>query len=321
MSDLQALFAAIRAADLPAVRRLIESAPALVAEPGPHPIWGGRLTALHLAVENGRADVVRILLDAGADPNHPSTEYDGWTPLLLAAERDPSLASLLQARGAHMDAWEAAAYGDVDRLTNLLGANPALVHARRTNTAPPLHFAKNVPIASLLVDRGADLLALDKYGSTAARTAAYSRADRRDVARFLMARSGERDPWLLAALGDIDGLRALAGDGVDVARARRLGINPASGFGETPMHTASALGNVGVVEFLLSQGADPNASGAQGAGPLHYAARHGSRELVELLMRAGADIDARDDEHGGTPADWAAFFGHPELVPQLVRRD
>ncbi len=312
---LDELFAASRSGDAVAAWRVLERAPELARVTGPHPIWGGEPTALHLAVENGRTDVASMLLKLGADPNHPSDMYDGWSPLLIAAGRQSRpLVELLLAHGAHVDAWEAAALGDVARLTTILDERPDVVREHRANDAPPLHFAATVEAAQLLIDRGAPLDAVDKYGSTAARSAAYGRRTRRQVARFLVDRTGERDPWMLAALDDTAGLAELALQGVDILRVRRDGINPASGFGELPLHTAAALGNAATVRFLLGRGADPNGEVEKGVRPLHYAAKCDSRDVVDELLSAGADPHAKDGVREATAADWARFFGNFELA-------
>ena len=86
--SLDELFDASRAGDRDAAARVLARSPELSRVTGPHPIWGGEPTALHVAVENGRADVAALLLEAGADPNHPSDMYDGWTPMLIAAGRE-----------------------------------------------------------------------------------------------------------------------------------------------------------------------------------------------------------------------------------------
>jgi ankyrin repeat protein len=317
--SLDELFDASRAGDREAAARVLARSPQLARVTGPHPIWGGEPTALHVAVENGRADVAALLLEAGADPNHPSDMYDGWTPMVIAAGRESrELVDLLRAHGAHVDAWEAAALGDVTSLSEIVEQRPAVVRERRANQAPPLHFAATVDVARLLVRHGAELDALDKYGATAARAAAYGRRTRRPVARFLMDVSGETDAWLLAAVDDVDGLQALAERGVDILTARRGGLNPASGFGETPLHTAAALANLTTVSFLIGQGVDVDiSSGPQGDRPLHYAAKRNARDVVDALLAAGANPRLKDADHEATPADWARFAGHFALATYL----
>ena len=319
MKSLDELFDASRAGDRAAAARVLARSPELARVTGPHPIWGGEPTALHVAVENGRTDVAALLLEAGADPNHPSDMYDGWTPMLLAAGRESrELVELLRAHGAQVDAWEAAALGDVARLSEIVARDPGVVRERRANQAPPLHFAATVEVARFLVAHGADLDALNKYGASAARSAAYGRRTRRPIARFLMERSGEADAWLFAALDDVDALLALSARGGDILGARRDGLNPASGYGETPLHTAAALANLATVSFLIAQGVDVDvSSGPQGDRPLHYAAKCNSRDVVDALLAAGANPRIKDADHEATPADWARFAGHFGLAMYL----
>ncbi len=319
MKSLDELFDASRAGDRAAAARVLARSPALARVTGPHPIWGGEPTALHVAVENGRTDVASLLLEAGADPNHPSDMYDGWTPMLLAAGRESrELVDLLRSHGAQVDAWEAAALGDVGRLSEIVARDPGVVRERRANQAPPLHFAATVEVAAFLVAHGADLDALNKYGASAARGAAYGRRTRRPIARFLMERSGETDAWLFAALDDVDALLALSARGTDILGARRDGLNPASGYGETPLHTAAALANLATVSFLIVQGVDVDVScGPQGDRPLHYAAKCNARDVVDALLAAGANPRVKDADHEATPADWARFAGHFALAMYL----
>jgi ankyrin repeat protein len=64
------------------------------------------VTALHEAAQSGDADTVRMLLDAGADPNARTGTLDdgstGKSPLDLARKAGhEEVAALLLARGAH----------------------------------------------------------------------------------------------------------------------------------------------------------------------------------------------------------------------------
>jgi len=317
--SLDDLFDASRTGDREGAARVLTRSPELARVTGPHPIWGGEPTALHVAVENGRADVAALLLDAGADPNHPSDMYDGWSPLLIAAGRESrELIELLRSHGAQIDAWEAAALGDLARLSEIVDQHSSVVRERRANQAPPLHFAATVDAARFLVAQGAALDALDKYGATAARSAAYGRRTRRPVARFLMDVSGESDAWLLAALDDVDGLTLMAETGADILGARRSGLNPASGIGETPLHTAAALANLATVSFLIARGVDADVpSGPDGDRALHYAAKRNARDVVDALLAAGANPRLKDARHEATPADWARFAGHFALATYL----
>jgi ankyrin repeat protein len=62
-----------------------------------------------------------------------------------------------------------------------------------------------------------------------------------------------------------------------------------------------------LVEWLVARGANVNARAPAPSRhtALHSAAWNGDLPMVKLLLAAGADPAARDDEHDGTPRDWA----------------
>jgi len=73
--------------------------------------------------------------------------------------------------------------------------------------------------------------------------------------------------------------------------------------GSTPLHCATWKGHERLVEVLLQQGADVNATNNNehwGTTPLHAAAHANQRAIAELLIAHGADIHARN-LNGRTP--------------------
>ena len=58
---------------------------------------------------------------------------------------------------------------------------------------------------------------------------------------------------------------------------------------------------------LLASGAsaDARSDAPSRHTALHSAAWNGDLQMVRLLIDAGADRSIRDDEHNGTPRDWA----------------
>ena len=80
---------------------------------------------------------------------------------------------------------------------------------------------------------------------------------------------------------------------------------------------ASAWGDCALVETLLKNGADPNASGVDDWTRLTIAAKNGQIDAVKTLLHGKAKIDA--PEGGGNSAlFWAALHGHFEVVKLLV---
>ena len=93
------------------------------ADPDPRPEAGDE-TPLHWAASSDDADVAAALIDAGADVNAPDGSIG--TPLANAVGYGCwDVARLLVARGARVDEpWQAAALGLLDRLQQLLSDNP-----------------------------------------------------------------------------------------------------------------------------------------------------------------------------------------------------
>ena len=89
-------------------------------------------------------------------------------------------------------------------------------------------------------------------------------------------------------------------------------------YGATPLHHASATGNLEVVQQLIKAGADVNAKDNEcGATPLHHASYQGHLEIVQQLIKAGADVKAKA-KGGGTPLGMAKVDGHTEIVNLLI---
>jgi hypothetical protein len=67
-------------------------------------------------------------------------------------------------------------------------------------------------------------------------------------------------------------------------------------------HVLAGLGLVQRLQTILDERPDHvNKKGGDGCTPLHFAR---TAEVAQLLVERGADIDARDDDHHSTPAQW-----------------
>lgn len=81
------------------------------------------------------------------------------------------------------------------------------------------------------------------------------------------------------------------------------------------LHHAALHNSLAVIQFLLSKGADPNASSICGDSPLHLAQKP---ETVTLLIDAGAEPH-NEDNTGVSPMDWAVREGREDLFWELTR--
>ncbi len=295
---------------------------------------GGLLT---LAVKHRQLDMVRLLLELGADVNER---------ILLEELEEPT-------ESWGMPLWHAALTGDL-AITKLLldrGADPnANVYA----SGWPLRNAWNHEddsVKKLLLERGARmqpymvsemhdvdeakrLLSEDPREELASELV-WSAADHGCPAIVELAlphlhwpRTDNRWHWVL-----IQPIRG-AGSGTSqnedhfqsMAALLRHGIDPnVSRFGQTALHFTAArqsgLSGEDRARFaaiLIDHGADLNRrDDLLKSTPLAWACRWGRRELVELLVRRGAAIDEKDAEPWATPLAWARRENRGEIISIL----
>src|SRR5579864_3242426 len=185
--------------DAPALRKLFEQFPELkikINEPISHfdspPIIHVRSRAM-----------LDVMLEAGADINAKSRFWAGGFDLLDHA--NPELAAYAIERGARLSVHSAARLGLLEKLRELVEANPELVHARGGDGQTPLHFASTIEVAEYLLDHGAEIDARDvDHESTPAQ---YMVKSRPTVCRFLIHRGCHTDILMAAALGDLNFVR------------------------------------------------------------------------------------------------------------------
>ena len=283
-------------------------------------------TDLHYAAVLNRPDLVRRLLDAGAEVD---------ARLLDDGERfSERLRRTLRAFGFPdaFDDWNrdgetplhlAAGYSDSVEVVDLLLDRGAKLEAN-PNGWTSLHYAArynaSVAVVELLLDRGADLEAANENGSTPLHFAAFDN-DSVEVVALLL----DRGAALEAVDGDGDTPLHDAAWGndsevVDLLLARGADLETVDKAGNTPLHSA-AWGNdsVAVVDLLLDRDADlVKAVNNNGETPLHHAAwNNASVGVVDLLLDRDADLEAVTN-YGRTPLHNAAWNNASVAVVELL---
>jgi hypothetical protein len=221
------LSAAVCASDADKTARLLESHSELkthINEPMAN-YGGSGMQALLAAVQRSDWKTIDVLLRAGADINARSRWWAGGIGVL--DECAPEMAVFLMERGAVLDAHSAARLGMLDKVQELVTADPHVVDARGTNGQTPLHFASTVEIARYLLEHGADIDARDlQHESTPAQhmlrviQARHYPRDRQDIARYLVARGCRTDILMAASLGDLELVRRHLDGDPNCIRAR-----------------------------------------------------------------------------------------------------
>jgi len=281
-------------------------------------------TPLAVASRFGHAEAARVLLEHGADTN-TRDKYD-WSPLERASENGHAdVVRVLLEHGANVMARDStgttplhtsSAYGQ-PRSARVLLEHGADVHAKGMDGVTPLHWASNERVARILLDHGADPNAKDNFSRTPLREARVKR--RPEVARLLLERGAE--DYSADAMANITPLHTASATG-QLADARELlqsgaDVNSKGIDNNTPLHCAS---NERVARILLDHGADPNAQNSYNRTPLHEAVKSGRPEVAHALLDQGAEPNSPDIERR-TPLHLASEAGYTDGVRLLLRRN
>ena len=110
-----------------------------------------------------------------------------------------------------------------------------------------------------------------------------------------------------------------AGDQATVSAriAEGADVNASEADGTTPLHWAAYNSDVAITELLLGAGASARAANRYGVQPLSLAAVGGNAAIIELLLAAGADPNTQQGE-GETALMTAARTGKLEAVEVLL---
>ena len=284
---------------------------------------GDGMTALHWAAWHGEADLVRLLIEVGANVG-VATRINGYTPLFLASQHGHAavIGALLEG-GANLNLASTtgstplmfgAAAGQVDAVRLLLnaGADVNAVESAREQTALMFAAADNRGnTIKALAAGGADLAATTRVVElSAVRTPEEASqvpgVDRPYRYPELIRHLGGLTALLFAAReGHLESVMALLDAGADI---HQLG----AGHGTSALLMAIINGHYDLAKLLLDKGADPGQAADNGVTPLYavlnswwaqktfhnqlrdrYQQHQNYLDLMKALFEKGADPNAR----------------------------
>ncbi|KAK6542442.1 hypothetical protein TWF694_006395 [Orbilia ellipsospora] len=305
-------------------------------------------TALMWAARLKNRDIVKVLLEYGAEPN--IQDNDGSSALHYGAT-DGEITRLLVSSKADVKvvtkggrtALHCAAESGCEEAAKYLIVNGANVDIYVAGGWTPIQIAArrgNREVVEVLIENGA---ALNQVTGLPWGYHDYSPYDTDDANA-----EGKLAIHLAAEYGYEDIVRALIIGGADVNKAARS-------YGRKPLTLAAARGHSAVVSLLIANGASINAQDndlrtalckaienghssvakiliehgadvniAYSGTQLHLAAQHGEEAVSRLLIEKGVEIDALGDAGYGlsncTALHLAAKAGHHAIVTLLIQK-
>ena len=338
-ATVRGLCDAVRAGDIDGVKAMLAVRPELV-----HLDMAGddERRALHHAVLQQRSDMVRLLMQHGADARQGVYPHrDATSALTIATERGyadivaiireeerqrsraPAAVADTSVPAGLVEAFER---GDEEAMIASLDAHPELIHKsdpRGGMTA--LHWASaNLwhRLGAWLIERGADVSASNTAGQTPLDLVGSEDENRSPdrpgmiakIGGLLLGRGAERTVRWAVATGDADSLRRRHLEGT-LASQRGLVTH------------AVKSGRPDMLALLLDLGLDPDERERVGGleevvhswgEPLRQCAILGQPGMAEILLKAGAN--ANTNVYAASSAMYSAYARHERAMVELLER-
>ena len=237
-------------------------------------------------------------------PELPAATGQAWSDGFFCDHVPAQIAALLVRHGAPLSVHAAAGFGFTGELAAMLDADPALVHAKGGDGCTPLHFARDLATAQLLIARGAHMDARDDdHDSTPAQ---WRIGKAPEVARYLLECGATPDIFLAAALGDAALTTSLIAAN-PACPAHRIGRSP-----DFPPIGHQGRGGT-ILQWTLAFNSYPH----------QVALLKGHQHIFDLLYHH-SDVRTRllvNCVLGRRPEAEAIATAHPELIPNLDSSD
>jgi ankyrin repeat protein/mono/diheme cytochrome c family protein len=203
-------------------------------------------------------------------------------------------------------------------VARLAAADPAIIRALDPAGSTPLHHAAgfaSVDVVQLLIDKGADVNAKNRRGSTPLHWAVHDEAK----ARLLVSRGAAVNTKQIEGRTPLYQAAVLA-NGHAVMRLlleKDADVNAATLIGLTPLNAAAVRGDIEAMRLLIERGAKVDVKNSAGETPLMAAATNGDPQAVRLLLESGADVTVTS-KRGETALGNASTAGIAETVQLLI---
>jgi ankyrin repeat protein len=316
-------------------------------------------TALMIASWNGHTEVVKLLVENGADVN--AKTKDGFTALIFASmEVHAKIVKLLLEKGANVNDKDvdgntgliyASTEGDTEVVKLLVEKGARLNHAEKRGYTALTAASENghTEVVKLLLDKGAHLDVVEKDNNTALIIAL--KESHYDIVKLLVEKGADVNakdnvgftPLMIASKGThTDIVKLLVEKGANVNAKNNGGytalmytwkieivkllldkgarINDADKHGRTFFfYVAGTRGSNDLIKLLLEKGVDVNAKANDDKTALINASYQGNAEIVKLLLENGANVNDKDVV-GMTGLMYASAQSQAEVVKIIVEK-
>jgi len=270
---------------------------------GGWPEWGARaarpggMTALLYAARDGRLQVVRLLLAAGA--SRELAQADEVRPLVMALTNNQlEVARVLIEAGADVNA--ADWYGRTPLWSAIDIRNREVNDGRRDNG---IDRAAVLQLIDALLQRGAN-------PDSRIRQVTPVRSHVLSLGSFAWVDFTGETPFIRAATaGDVTVMQRLLAKGADPKLSTTQGTSAlmaAAGINwvVSQTWTEGPAQLLEAVQLCVKLGLDVNQKNSMGLQAIHGAANRGSNDIIRYLAANGAQL-ATPDRENRTPLDWA----------------
>lgn len=300
---------------------------------------------IHKAVSAGHTEIVKLLLESGADPGQSRYTYDSWDKLLLGARErgqgqiEKLLQRAMRKRFNYSPDFEPLKQAIIARDPRAIGVvlrgKETLARASDALGNNALHWSvitRQLDLIARFVEIGTPIDALRADGQTPVLLAVNGATDywyRETRGRShpslrntfvlvgsLLAHGASYNISVASAAGDLERVEQLLKE--DSNLARRLDSGRIS-----PLSYAAREGHLHIVRLLLERGADPNTpeEAAADGRALYEACRGNHLEIAELLLKHGANPNAEMDSCECCLTIGAIYHGdNAKPLQRLLRR-